>query len=535
MKFLLRILVLYILYGIENQCENVTNFFDLNVNDDLIYEPISSEDGEPISSKHLPETTTETLRKENFEISHRRKGPLNYARVKDDESFRSFEGRQKNEIIDSDEFIEILHQPFMVPIDQFQLQIRAKNVVKNNQKSSAAITSNSNRSVDPISKTSIPKSGSSIASKNQNSSNVAPKVNNKIEGSGDLVENLNDVDHSGDVNQGIKISNSGIEESEIEASGKGDSIEGENSTDGSGIEGLGTLKITNDLGNTLILNSTNPSTSTEKPVTLLNEEVETIDHINMDVNSSDVESILNNKIEGSGIIVENLKDVDHSGELNQGIEISNSVIDEQIMEGSGKGDSIEGENSYEIISVTNDSIYEDTKELGFPNRTQSDHILLLEEWEHQDDSKNISKFSNKIIDNYVISPQYLIQNKPVSSNSKFMPIDIENDLMVNIVPLKLEPGNELTDIEVDDTAPEKLDDEITGTIENGTTYRFVFPTLNKNADDSKTDSHQHFISHWINEEQVLVDESGLPKDCANYVEKVIIGRRISELNEYQMT
>ena len=92
MKFLLRILVLYILYGIENQCENVTNFLDLNVDDDLIYEPISVENGEPISSKHLPETTTETLRKGNFEISHRRKGPLNYDRVKDDESFRSFEG-----------------------------------------------------------------------------------------------------------------------------------------------------------------------------------------------------------------------------------------------------------------------------------------------------------------------------------------------------------------------------------------------------------------------------------------------------------
>ena len=140
MKFLLRILVLYILYGIENQCENVTNFLDLNVDDDLIYEPISVENGEQISSKHFHETTTETLLKENFEISHRRKGPLNYDRVKDDESFRSFEGGQKNEIIDSDEFIEILHQPFMVPIDQFQLQIRAKNAVKNNLKMSTAIT-----------------------------------------------------------------------------------------------------------------------------------------------------------------------------------------------------------------------------------------------------------------------------------------------------------------------------------------------------------------------------------------------------------
>ena len=109
-----------------------------------------------------------------------------------------------------------------------------------------------------------------------------------------------------------------------------------------------------------------------------------------------------------------------------------------------------------------------------------------------------------------------------------MPIDTENDLMVNIVPLQLEPGNDLTDIEDDGTAPEKLNDEMTEMIENATTYRFVFPTLNNNADDSKTDSHQHFISHWINEEQVLVDESGLPKHCANYVEKVIIDCLISK-------
>ena len=126
MKFLLRILVLYILYGIENQCENVTNFLDLNVDDDLIYEPISVENGEQISSKHLPETTTETLRKENFEISHRRKGPLNYDRVKDDEFFRSFKGGQKNKIIDSDEFIEILHQPFMVPLNNFSYKLELK-------------------------------------------------------------------------------------------------------------------------------------------------------------------------------------------------------------------------------------------------------------------------------------------------------------------------------------------------------------------------------------------------------------------------
>lgn len=60
---------------------------------------------------------------------------------------------------------------------------------------------------------------------------------------------------------------------------------------------------------------------------------------------------------------------------------------------------------------------------------------------------------------------------------------------------------------------------------NTTLYRFVFPAVNdKDNDNAESDEElEKFKYTWI-EEQVLVNEGGVPKECSVHVEKVPINQ-----------
>ena len=121
----------------------------------------------------------------------------------------------------------------------------------------------------------------------------------------------------------------------------------------------------------------------------------------------------------------------------------------------------------------------------------------------------------------IVFSKYLIQNKPSQDSSEFISVDEEDDLIVNIVPLQLQTNNHLSEIE--DNTPETSNSDKDQESENATTYRFVFPTHQHNdIEDQAINFASNYISNLINDEQILVDESGLPKNCAGYVEKVKI-------------
>ena len=151
----------------------------------------------------------------------------------------------------------------------------------------------------------------------------------------------------------------------------------------------------------------------------------------------------------------------------------------------------------------------------------SNDDLILDDVDQPDEIQNSSKYANEIIDNYVISPQYLIQNKPLSNLSGFLTDDNEDDYLVNIVPLQLETSNDLSNMEYDDIQ-ENTATTMEHSSENATSYRFVFPSSqNTHTQGQELDFSQNHINNWINDEQVLVDESGLPKHCADYIETVM--------------
>ncbi len=81
---------------------------------------------------------------------------------------------------------------------------------------------------------------------------------------------------------------------------------------------------------------------------------------------------------------------------------------------------------------------------------------------------------------------------------------VEQDVLVEIVPL------DQTEI------PDSKDD-------NESLYRFIFPTNDNGGDveDSDQDAMDRLKYNWI-EEQVLVNERGVPKECSVHVEKVSI-------------
>ena len=191
--------------------------------------------------KQSTDRKTKTWIEEKLEISHRRRGPLQYDTIQGEETFRSLKEKENSEIIDSNEFIEILHQPFMVPIDQFQLQIRTKNVTSISNISSQIIPNSNyaNLSIDQSS--SLPKFRTE--NENQNSLSTEYEIDNQIQqidGSDIVVENMT-FDHSGDNNRTNELPNSGMEEQEIQGSGNssGDFINEEPLNEGNEIGGSG--------------------------------------------------------------------------------------------------------------------------------------------------------------------------------------------------------------------------------------------------------------------------------------------------------
>ena len=448
----------------------------------------NSDFGTPDRSTKSFNITTESEVNADLENSHRRRGPLNYDSVKaEDETkfsifqrkFRRSKDNPESEIIDSNEFIEILHQPFMIPIDQFQLKLRASNVVKT-----------SGHFHDPNTGHISPIPESKMENKTKNSLDTEPKVKNDtidIDGSGHVVENSGDVDHSGEY---FQEEVSGMKEQEIEGSGdfRKNSDDKEYSSDSSEIsvnEASGIMPI-NIMGKlpTSNMSSTFKNNATKEQQLSSNGKNETTN-----LNSTSYISVI------------------EVMEVKQGS--NNSFLDHEL----------HYDENDEIIPGS----FEETKEM-IPlsiNTTSMEDILTIDELGEQNGAKNDSKFASEVIDSYIISPQYLIQNKPSQDSSEFISVDEEDDLIVNIVPLKLQTNNHLSEIE--DNTPETSNSDKDQESENATTYRFVFPTHeHNNIEDQAINFASNYISNLINDEQILVDESGLPKNCAGYVEKVKI-------------
>ena len=469
------------------------------------------EDGVKQSTNKKPKSWID----ENLEISDRRRGPLEYETIREEETFRSLKAKENSEIIDSNEFIEILHQPFMVPIDQFQLQIRTKNVTSI-PTSSTPITPSSNHanlSIDQSSSISESRKGF----RQQNSSNTEYEIENqvdKMDGSGNIVEN-NVIDHSGDVNQSNELPNIGMEEQEIQGSGNSsgdftneEASNEENESDGSGVSQSFSI---DELSNSLNKDSTLEKHLMEEQL-LFEEDLES----NMSSDTTTTMSLNMSLDNGSTNFVENDNIVDgkiiHVNETKT-IEPKDYVNDTLV--------SVLNDDTTIVIAHINKENYSvNAKEIENLVTTLSKDDLILDEVDQPDVIQNSSKYASEIIDNYVISPQYLIQNKPLTNLSGFLTDDNEDDYLVNIVPLQLETSNDLSNLEHDDKQ-ENTATTMEHSSENATSYRFVFPS----SQDTQTQGQelnfsQNHINNWINDEQVLVDESGLPKHCADYIETV---------------
>ena len=128
-------------------------------------------------------------------------------------------------------------------------------------------------------------------------------------------------------------------------------------------------------------------------------------------------------------------------------------------------------------------------------------------------------FSNKTLFNStnevdrVIGPQYLILNNSTITRTN-VSVNGHNGVIVNIVPL--EPNLSVETLEL-------ASEGLTTLLAQYATYaanRFIFPPYNSLGILNQDYSEQYDYK-WVKNEHVLVDEMGLPRECAVYVEKVL--------------
>lgn len=214
------------------------------------------------------------------------------------------------------------------------------------------------------------------------------------------------------------------------------------------------------------------------------------------------------------------------------ISLSNSVIEIENLSQidtpniSGVDESTETRNESPEMYISH-KINMNASEDGISNKTPSDitqnvplgentrNLSQSNKTTHQLSSQNTTNLNNVVTENNaLIGPQYLVEmnstkTKTSSNNTQY------EDLVINIIPLKSQSSDEIEEVESNDQ--DRISSDMLG-IENGNvSYRFVFPS------NGKGDEFEHFSDYgnnWINNEQVLVDENGLPKECAKYVEKV---------------
>ena len=171
---------------------------------------------------------------------------------------------------------------------------------------------------------------------------------------------------------------------------------------------------------------------------------------------------------------------------------------------------------------------------------------------HQLSSQKTTNLNNVVTENNaLIGPQYLVgmnSNKTTTSSNNTQYEELE----VNIIPLKSQSSDEMADVESNDQDRISIamiaagKNEVTGTsplksqsgeeieeVESNDQDRISSDVLgieNGNVSyrfvfpsNEKGDEFEHFSDYhndWINSEQVLVDKNGLSRECAKYVEKV---------------
>ena len=547
--------------------------------------------------------------------SHRWRGPLGYTSdvttlpSETEEAFRNSKDKYVSEMLDSNEFIEVLHQPFMIPINQFQLKLRtSSNSISNKPTIIHSHNSLPNRDTNNDENNDvlyIPIKGEKQDT--ENNDQIVELLLDEIEHSGEVEEEDLDL-----INKGTTIhvkSNStqiwlkgstpnvNFDESILtnqshdnqnnnlpnnESVNLNTFVNGNSSDISNNYAMLGTVTIVDSNafdGVEKMINDTHGSINAENIGVnnlLKTERNRLVNKSEIMANNTEGENDSLGVLgyhEGSGLDRrEGLNDslritfVDEEIKLNETNQVGlvnertdNSLIDlsppNSIIDNLTRDNFIiededisqnhtQDSNEVDVISaVTVNQSMQSTNQLNVntsevnsskentSNVTQAftisgtlwkiiEHILQNNKVTKHNPPQNVSALTDRgmnNITNNVIGPEYLVQNHSYENITQLKTTE-DDDLTINIVPLK---SDEIVELGSPDQN-ENSSDILNITLNNATTYRFVFPS-NGNVnifDQQDFENSGKYDTQWIKKEQGLVNETGLPNECAIYMEKV---------------
>ena len=442
--------------------------------------------------------------------SNRGKGPIAFAKEVTTSSVnegltRKSKEEDAKEVLESDEFIEVLHKPFMIPIsDQFQLKNLGSTNTNANPKQN--ITTNSNALYNP---------GMSDKTLNKTLEVEIFESNEKP----NIILNLSE---------------------EIEHSGESD-------TESIIASGDTKIQVKDNLSR-IVPENTKQNLDLMEAILPQKQRNESNIDISIDTTLSPTNSTFDmNKIDSSAGVEDNIEILDADSRIDHNSEKEDRLDDSNVAEYHSLAEPIESSvilyNKSSSSSKQSDTLIYTANQLSgsgmgenalISNLTHDKLLMEIDTFFSANKSSQVVSSKNESIPtnvimktNDLISPQYLVQS---DQNQTHPSIDQESDWIVDIIPLEFLPSNEVTDSS-NEHNKEQFDSSMDTVYKNTSSYRFVFPADNNNnrIDQGLVNYSSVNIDNWINDdhsslnnfiEQVLVQESGLPRDCTAYIEKV---------------